>query len=387
MSPVAPVLLVAQCVTIIPQLQLQADCANSGTLRWNGQYFTGSFAILPPCPGPFSYGISGFGGPMWSGLLANDWIQESPNSWRFNAALPPGNYIVSIQPTNAPSIGQAPQGCAQANPQCYATCLTAGYCYAMAPVVVPVSPGDCGVNVQVRAWLDGALPSGTLMTDELRTAGLIPLTEPYSSLGYTYTGATPGASIQPALLAVTGNNAVVDWVILELRSSTTGVAWSKPVLLRRNGYLMDIDGNDQIFFPMPPGNYRMAIRHRNHLPVMTNATYPLSLVPAFVDFGHSNTAAYGTNARVLKGTFWCLWAADTNGDGTLKYTGASNDRDPILTAIGGTTPNNTLGNQYSRLDVNLDGVVKYTGANNDRDPILTNVGSTTPNNTRTQQLP
>ena len=38
-------------------------------------------------------------------------------------------------------------------------------------------------------------------------------------------------------------------------------------------------------------------------------------------------------------------------------------------------------------DTNLDGVIKYTGANNDRDIILSNVGSTTPNNSRTQQLP
>ena len=42
---------------------------------------------------------------------------------------------------------------------------------------------------------------------------------------------------------------------------------------------------------------------------------------------------------------------------------------------------------YDRRDVNMDGVIKYTGANNDRDPILLNVGSTTPNNVRVQQLP
>ena len=43
--------------------------------------------------------------------------------------------------------------------------------------------------------------------------------------------------------------------------------------------------------------------------------------------------------------------------------------------------------RYSPLDVNLDGVIKYVGANNDRDPILTTVGGSTPTNTRVQQLP
>jgi len=39
------------------------------------------------------------------------------------------------------------------------------------------------------------------------------------------------------------------------------------------------------------------------------------------------------------------------------------------------------------LDMNLDIIIKYIGANNDRDPILTAVGGSTPANTRVQQLP
>ena len=56
-------------------------------------------------------------------------------------------------------------------------------------------------------------------------------------------------------------------------------------------------------------------------------------------------------------------------------------------AIGGSVPTNTLNNVYDRRDVNLDGIVRYTGASNDRDPILVNIGGTVPTNTRVQQLP
>lgn len=35
----------------------------------------------------------------------------------------------------------------------------------------------------------------------------------------------------------------------------------------------------------------------------------------------------------------------------------------------------------------MDGQVKYTGAANDRDPILQNIGGSVPSNTRVEQLP
>ncbi len=70
-----------------------------------------------------------------------------------------------------------------------------------------------------------------------------------------------------------------------------------------------------------------------------------------------------------------------------QHSGPGHDRDPMLTTIGSTTPNNTILNTCSTRDLNMDGQVKYTGSGNDRDPNLVNVGSTTPNNIRIQQLP
>ena len=81
-----------------------------------------------------------------------------------------------------------------------------------------------------------------------------------------------------------------------------------------------------------------------------------------------------------------LWAGDVTGDGTIKYVGEDNDRDPILQAIGGSVPTNTSSG-YVPEDVNLDGVVKYVGEDNDRDPILQTIGGSVPTNTRTQQVP
>ena len=55
-------------------------------------------------------------------------------------------------------------------------------------------------------------------------------------------------------------------------------------------------------------------------------------------------------------------------------------------AIGGVLPTNVISG-YLPGDVNLDGQVKYTGGSNDRDPILQNIGGTVPTNSRTEQLP
>ena len=72
------------------------------------------------------------------------------------------------------------------------------------------------VGVQPRIWLDGAYEQGAnLMRDDLRVAGMIPSTEPYSAIY----GGPGGETVAPSVLAVTGNNAIVDWVRVELRLS------------------------------------------------------------------------------------------------------------------------------------------------------------------------
>jgi hypothetical protein len=81
-----------------------------------------------------------------------------------------------------------------------------------------------------------------------------------------------------------------------------------------------------------------------------------------------------------------LWSGNVERNTDLKYVGELNDRDPILTAIGGAVPTNTV-TGYRREDINLDGVVKYVGEANDRDPILQNIGGSIPTNVRLEQLP
>ena len=250
---------------------------------------------------------------------------------------------------------------------------------------------DCQL-VSVRTFLEGPYDPGTgLMNDALRVQGLLPATEPYTGLGYVHTGGG-GEAVAPGVLAIPGADAAVDWVLIELRDAGDAsiIRASRSALVQRDGDVVDVDGTSPVTFTAPAGNYRVAVRHRNHLGAMTALPIDLSSTTTAIDLTQAGTATFGTAARKsITGAFpaQVLWAGDVTFNGQVQYTGAGNDRDPILVNVGSTTPNSVANNVYSTRDVNLNGNVQYTGAGNDRDPILVNVGSTTPNNVRPQQLP
>jgi hypothetical protein len=119
---------------------------------------------------------------------------------------------------------------------------------------------------------------------------------------------------------------------------------------------------------------------------MTAVPVALSSTPVQVDFTSAGTATYGTDARRNNGGKFTLWSGNVNGDRFLRYTGGSNDRDPILVSVGGLVPTNTV-TGYLVADTNLDGLVRYTGSANDRDIILFNIGGAVPTQVRDEQLP
>lgn len=243
-----------------------------------------------------------------------------------------------------------------------------------------------------KALLDGAFDSTTgLMRDALRSSQLIPTIEPYSAIH----GGPGGETVTPAVLAVSGPNAIVDWVRLELHTGDPAnptIAGVRHALIQRDGDIVEVDGYSQVAFSAPRGSYRVVLRHRNHLHVMTSTILPL-LTPNTIDFTLPFVNCYIRPApntdlpRKCDAQRCLLWAGNALVDDRVKYTGTGNDRDAILQAIGGVVPTAVLSAQYRVEDANLDGVVKYTGTDNDRDIILNAIGGTTPTAVRVQQVP
>lgn len=126
------------------------------------------------------------------------------------------------------------------------------------------------VSLSPKVFLQGSL-SGTLMDDDLRVANLIPMAEPY--------GTGNNENFSASLLTTTGNDAIVDWVLVELRDpiTSTMVLASRAALLQRDGDVVDVDGISPLkIIGISAGMYHVAIKHRNHLSIMTDAPVTLN---------------------------------------------------------------------------------------------------------------
>lgn len=246
-----------------------------------------------------------------------------------------------------------------------------------------------GVRLALKMFLDGPYDqaNGT-MRDDLRVAGLVPAVEPYTAAGWAQAADGGGETVQAAVLDKTGTDAIVDWVMVELRNNAAPdvIIATRPALLQRDGDVVAEDGSSPIAFRAGAGAYFVSVRHRNHLGAMTNATVTLGSTITTLDLTTASVPLYGTDAMRTVATRRVLWAGNAVRDEDVKYTGLNNDRDLILSAIGGVVPTNSISG-YRMEDINLDGMVLYTGLNNDRDIILTNIGGIVPTSVRQEQLP
>lgn len=264
-----------------------------------------------------------------------------------------------------------------------------------------------GARLNAKAWLDGAFVPGTnLMRDDLRVANLIPTTLPTYTNAMMGPNAPPGTgiSIDPAVLAVTGNNAIVDWVWVELlfgtpsftNTSTGSETIAKQfALIQRDGDIVDLDGVSTVLLPIKAGNCRVVVRHRNHLGVMSAEPLGLNTTALLFDARAASTPLFALDApntgpaRKTVGSTRTLWPGDAwtlSAPYGVLYTGAGNDRDAILYTIGGSVATNVV-TGYHRTDINMNGEVKYTGSNNDRDLILQTIGGSVPTAVRYEQVP
>ena len=330
-------------------------------------------------------GCSVIGGRVYRGTLypslQGKYIYTDYCHGRVQALRPNGSAWIAETLIASGSVGMAAIG-EDVSGELYFVNTQQGSLYRLidAAAVVRVSP---------KVILSGAYNVGTgSMSDGLRLSGLVPLTEPYTALGYRRVARGGSEQTSAAVLGLGGSNAVVDWVRLELRSAVqpTMVVATRHGLLQSDGDIVASDGSSPLTFHVGPGSYFVTVRHRNHLGCMTGAAISLTATASTVDLRSATTATWGTNAREQLGAQRALWAGNAVVDGSIRYTGNANDRDAILFVVGGGVPTNTVSG-YLLSDLNMDGVAKYTGENNDRDLILRAIGGVVPTNTIVQQIP
>lgn len=144
--------------------------------------------------------------------------------------------------------------------------------------------------VSPKVFLQGPYSAATgVMTDNLRLLNKIPTTEPYDTIaGFTHSGSGAGETSVASLVGSTApasNDAIVDWVFVQLHDASNGtIVSTRSALLQRDGDIVDTDGGTLNM----AGNsasltYFVSVRHRNHLGVRSKTSTPLTL------FKNSNT--------------------------------------------------------------------------------------------------
>lgn len=234
------------------------------------------------------------------------------------------------------------------------------------------------LNISPKVYLQGASLNPnqgeeTLMRDDLRVAGVIPTTSPYADV----------LTVNAAVFNTTGPNAIVDWIWIEVRDefNSSRIMASQSALLQRDGDVVGIDGVSPLSFQLQTRNYHIAIKHRNHLSIMSASTIILNSGTTTVDFTNGSTVTFGSNAQTTSGMatgIQGMWAGDANNDGIVQYSGGTADAPNILSLVLNDAGNflnfpTYLVSGYNNQDVNMDGITQYVGGTSELPFLLQNV--------------
>lgn len=198
----------------------------------------------------------------------------------------------------------------------YTTQLGSSTCTASRPITIN---SNCQLRVRPRLWLQGAYSLLGSMSTALRTANLLPAQQPYNGNPWLYNG-TEGYATAANLPATT-----TDWILLELRDATYPdlVIARKAALLLNDGWVTDANAPSAqgVDFAVPTADwYYLAVRHRNHLAVMSSQALWLGTTTATTyDFGSANTQAFGAMQAPIGSNRFALYAGDADANGLINY--------------------------------------------------------------------
>ncbi|MBN3034304.1 MAG: hypothetical protein JW861_01860 [Bacteroidales bacterium] len=221
-----------------------------------------------------------------------------------------------------------------------------------------------GITVNLTAFLEGPF-NGTGMDTDLTS--FIPLSQPYSSAPWCYTGTESVASV-PA--------DVVDWMLVELRdapsapeaTAATMIA-RKAVFMRNDGQLHATGGETEMPFNVTVNDGLFVVLwHRNHLGIMSASPLTGTGGAYSLDFSISPGIVYGgTNGHKEIGSgIWGMIAGDGNADGQIN----NGDKIDVWAVQAGT-------GGYMAGDFNMDAQVN-NGDKNDMWKPNTGLGGQVP---------
>lgn len=215
---------------------------------------------------------------------------------------------------------------------------------------IEIVPVLAGITLDLKVFLGGAF-LGPDMSTSLNFWDYLPLSQPYSSSPWNYSGLESVTDIP--------SPDITDWILVELRDAPSVELATPATRLARQvafvskyGQIRGLDGTSLINFNVQPlYNLFVVIWHRNHLGIMSASPLVTTGSVYTYDFTTSAGQVYGgTNAhkQVAPG----IWAM-TGGDGTADGQINNPDKNEVWIPQNGSTG-------YNSGDYNLDGSVSFS---------------------------
>lgn len=214
-----------------------------------------------------------------------------------------------------------------------------------------INPQQLNIKIDPKLFLQGPYNAGSML-DGLRTTGNIPTTSPY----------VDGLTCNASVFTVTGSNAIIDWVWMELRDSGDGITVieSMSALFQADGDVVAVDGVSPLTVNVPEGAYYVMLSHRNHLGVRTAS--PINLVGGTQSLDLTGNTALiegGSNAIANMGDGnFALFSGDFDGNGQVQ-----NSDKVAVEILRGT-------NGFSNADLDMNSEVQNTDIQNKLNPNL-----------------
>ncbi len=216
------------------------------------------------------------------------------------------------------------------------------------------------ITANLKVYLEGAwaAPSSEgLMSTSLYDAGLLPLSQPYNVAPYNYDG-------NESVTEMPDN--VVDWVLVEIGEGEIveidnsakfqlNAPEQKAALLLSNGNIINPSTSEPLIFDNLYSNteYHIAIRHRNHLDIVSNEPY------IYHPCNPSINIDFTTSSEITAGLFqikliedidaYAMYVGDYTQDGIIQVSDHDAWKD-----------NPAQLNGYYITDGTLDGIVQLT---------------------------
>ncbi|MGB1205680.1 MAG: S8 family serine peptidase [Chitinophagales bacterium] len=180
--------------------------------------------------------------------------------------------------------------------------------------------------VQSKAFLqenfeqpsDFGLLSLPRMKTDLRTKNLLPLSQPFNVLPWSYNGVEEVMSVEEIPVDV------VDWVMLEVRDVLgENIIEQKAAFLLADGNIVDVNGQyaGVAFYNLQENeSYFLIIRSRNHLDVMSSNLITAQNGRLIYDFTTSASQAMLNQMVEVGDNIFALHAADFDGNGIINIS-------------------------------------------------------------------